>query len=210
MPPNKVIDEIKEFKEAFKNVSRDIIRGSRVLDEEGKVFFNCTSRLLPSFGMSRKGPFDNKHREGNLHACWHAIGTDLLELNRFIISSGLLRERLLLDIDESVLEDLLSQIWRMTKDILPISWTENSFGLVGASKVLFSVFPELVLPVDNVQWNKIFKTVDISDVIHFMAQDIQKWEAKTNLHLNSLDPTGRLSTLPTVYNVVAMAARPIG
>lgn len=210
MPKNEVIHKIKEFKEAYKNVSRDIIRDSRVLDEEGKVFFNCTSRLLPSFGMSRKGPFDKKHIKGNLHACWHAIGTNLLETNRFIVSRGLLRERFLLEIDEFTFKDLISKIWRITKDILPISWTEKSFGLVGASKVLFSVLPELVLPVDNVQWKKMFKTVDLGDVIRFMAQDIQRWEAKTNVHLNSLDPTGRLSTLPAVYNVVAMAARPIG
>jgi len=91
---------------------------------------------------------------------------------------------------------------------LPITMSKNSYGLVGASKILFSVLPELVLPVDNQQWKELFKTVDLGDVIRFMAQDIKRWESATGEKLNLMDPSGRLSTLPAVYNVVAMAARP--
>jgi len=43
-----------------------------------------------------------------------------------------------------------------------------------------------------------------------MAKDIQNWEAKTNKHLNDLDASRRLSTLPSIYNVIAMSARPLG
>jgi len=159
--------------------------------------------------MTRSGPFKGEIQD-KLLACWHQNGPDLLKINQTVLNSGLSRDRILLEIDYVKREKLISSIWRMTKNLLPISWTDLSFGLVGSSKILFSVLPELVLPVDNVQWKKMFKTFDLGDVIRFMAQDIHRWEANTNLHLNSLDPTGRLSTLPAVYNVVAMAARPIG
>ena len=96
----------------------------------------------------------------------------------------------------------------MTKDLLPITMSSSSYGLVGASKILFSVLPEIVLPVDNQQWGELFRTVDLGDVIGFMAQDIAVWESITGEKLNLLDPSGRMSTLPAVYNVVAMAARP--
>ena len=84
---------------------------------------------------------------------------------------------------------------------------ETTFGLVGASKILFSVLPEIVLPIDNKQWLNVFKTVDIGDVIKWMVFDIQRWESATGNKLNEMDYSGRLTTLPSVYNVMAMAAR---
>jgi len=44
-------------------------------------------------------------------------------------------------------------------------------------------------------------------VIMWMATDILRWENITGKRLNELDESGRLSTLPSVYNVMAMAAR---
>jgi len=85
---------------------------------------------------------------------------------------------------------------------------KTSYGLVGASKILFSVLPEIVLPIDNTEWLHVFKTVDIGDVLHRMVFDIQKWEGLTGLQLNDVDQSKRLTTLPSVYNVLAMAARP--
>ena len=85
---------------------------------------------------------------------------------------------------------------------------KTSYGLVGASKILFSVFPEIVLPIDNSQWLNVFKTVDIGDVIKGMVSDIKHWERVTGKKLNESDPQNRLTTLPSVYNVMAMAARP--
>jgi hypothetical protein len=85
---------------------------------------------------------------------------------------------------------------------------ETSYGLVGASKILFSVLPEIVLPVDNSEWLHVFKTVDLGDVLHRMVYDIQKWEGITGIQLNDLDYLKRLTTLPSVYNVMAMDARP--
>jgi len=83
---------------------------------------------------------------------------------------------------------------------------ETSYGLVGASKILFSVLPEIILPIDNYMWLKIFKTVDIGDIIEGMVLDIQQWENETGQKLNEMD--SRLTTLPSVYNVMATDARP--
>jgi len=85
---------------------------------------------------------------------------------------------------------------------------ETTYGLVGASKILFAVLPEIVLPVDNTQWLCLFKTVDLGDIINGMASEIQRWETKTGKNLNELDRSRKLTTLPSVYNVMAMAARP--
>jgi hypothetical protein len=93
------------------------------------------------------------------------------------------------------------------KRMLPFTMGVTSYGLVGASKLLFAVFPEIVIPIDNTQWLRVFQTVDIGDVIMWMASDILRWEQSTGATLNEIDQSGRLSTLPSVYNVMAMAAR---
>ena len=77
----------------------------------------------------------------------------------------------------------------------------------GASKILFAVLPEIVLPVDNKQWLDVFRTVDLGDVINCMVCDIQEWESATHSKLNEMDKQRRLTTLPSVYNVMAMGAR---
>jgi hypothetical protein len=41
-----------------------------------------------------------------------------------------------------------------------------------------------------------------------MVLDIQKWESETGRQFNDLDHSKRLTTLPSVYNVMAMDARP--
>jgi len=64
------------------------------------------------------------------------------------------------------------------------------------------------MPIDNAEWFYVFKTVDMGNVLHFMVSNIQKWERITGRQLNNLDPSKRLTTLPFVYNVMAMNARP--
>jgi hypothetical protein len=41
-----------------------------------------------------------------------------------------------------------------------------------------------------------------------MAYDIQMWENATGMKLNEMYPNQKLTTLPSAYNVMAMAARP--
>ncbi len=94
------------------------------------------------------------------------------------------------------------------KKLLPFTMGKTTYGLVGASKILFSVLPAIVLPIDNSQWLRVFKTVDIGDVIRRMVLDIQCWEYETGEKINELGSSRGLTTLPSVYNVMAMAARP--
>lgn len=44
-------------------------------------------------------------------------------------------------------------------------------------------------------WLKMFKTVDIGDIIEGMVLDIQQWENETGQKLNEMDP--QLTTLPS-------------
>jgi hypothetical protein len=204
--PNEINEQITEFGESYINATHRIISDSQSLDQNGETFIKCASLILSKFGMTRRGVF-SKNIEETLQVCWDRIGKRVIDIKNQINDSGNSRDRYLLEISETELDRLTAQLWSMTKDLLPITMSNHSYGLVGASKILFSVLPELVLPVDNQQWMQLFKTVDLGDVIQFMAQDIRKWESATGENLNRMDPSGRLSTLPAVYNVVAMAAR---
>ena len=84
---------------------------------------------------------------------------------------------------------------------------KTSYGLVGASKILFAVLPEIVMPIDNKQWVSVFQTVDLGDALKYMVSDIENWEEATGKKLDEIDKSGHLSTLPSIYNVMAMAAR---
>jgi hypothetical protein len=158
--------------------------------------------------MTRRGPFHEKDRDKNLRRCWAKVGTNLLEINKSVLNSGLSRDRYLLELNEKDREELILEIWSLTKKLLPITMSKSSYGLVGASKILFSVLPEIVLPVDNAEWMQVFKTVDLGDVLRYMVSDIQQWESQTGKRLNEMDQSKRLTTLPSVYNVMAMYARP--
>lgn len=210
----KMRELIADF--SYKKATQEIIEKSIGLNKDGEVFAKCTARILSNFGMNRGGPFKgigiarNGKVNGNdiLLKCWNEIGNDLLEIRRSIPNSGYSRDRYLLELSKAERERLIARIWRITKQLLPLTMGETSYGLVGASKILFAVLPELVLPVDSQQWLKVFKTVDIGDVINCMAADIQEWEGETNLKLNEMDDSKMLTTLPSVYNVMAMHARP--
>jgi len=168
--------------------------------------------------MTRAGPFkgvkiaENGNVNGKqiLFDCWNQIGDGLLEIRKSVSNSGYSRDRYLLELNKPERERLLVEIWLIAKRLLPFTMGKTSYGLVGASKILFAVLPEIVLPVDNNQWLKLFKTVDIGDVINRMAIDIQEWENSTQHRFNEMDHSRMLITLPSVYNVMAMDARPKG
>jgi hypothetical protein len=205
--PFEICERIIAFGESYKDTTKEIINKSKVLDNSGDVFIKCASRILSNFGMTRSGPFQGNCNE-ILQSCWNAVGANLIEINNSVRKSGLLRDRYILELSVQGREELIAEIWLITKKLLPFTMGKATYGLVGASKILFSVLPEVVLPVDNVEWLHVFKTVDIGDVIRGMVFDIQKWEGITGKQLNDLDPSKRLTTLPSVYNVMAMDARP--
>jgi hypothetical protein len=205
--PDDISEKITAFGDSYNDAVKEIIHNSKVLGNDGKVFSQCAKLILSNFGMTRSGPF---YGDCNylLSKCWDAIGTNLKEINNSVLKSSLPRDRYLLEIGEHEREVLIAEIWSITKKLLPFTMGKTSYGLVGASKILFSVLPEIVLPIDNAEWLHVFKTVDLGDVLRRMVADIQKWEGLTGERLNDLDPSKRLTTLPSVYNVMAMNARP--
>ncbi|MFC1982952.1 hypothetical protein ACFLV5_04145 [Chloroflexota bacterium] len=205
--PEEIHEKVVHFKYAD-SVSR-IIRESQKLDDKGKIFIQCASFILLNFGMTRGGPFKGAEKQkAILHDCWNEIGDSLISINNSVIESGLSRGRYLLELNEKKREELISEIWFNTKQILLFTMGKYSYGLVGASKILFSVLPEIVLPIDNSQWLNVFKTVDLGDVIRRMVSEIQLWERVTGRKLNEMGDSRKLATLPSIYNVMAMAARP--
>ena len=211
---DEIRSKIDDF--GYNDAVHRVIRNSADLDRNGEMFIRCTARILSNFRMTRSGPFrgveiktdGSVNRKEILLACWQRIGGDLIEIRNAIARSGYSRDRYLLELGESERTELVARIWALTKQLLPLTMGQTSYGLVGASKILFAVFPEIVLPVDNRQWLGVFKTVDIGDVIHRMTSEIQSWESKTGEKLNEVDRSRELTTLPSVYNVMAMAARP--
>ena len=206
--PIKISEKILAFGESYKDAIKEIINYSKDLDNDGEVFIDCASRILSNFGMTRSGPFHGNIIDETLRSCWNAVGANLKEINNSVRKSGLPRDRYILELSVREREGLIAEIWLITKKLLPFTMGKTSYGLVGASKILFSVLPEIALPIDNAEWLHVFKTVDIGDVLHGMVFDIKKWEGITGRQLNDLDPSRRLTTLPSVYNVMAMDARP--
>ena len=117
------------------------------------------------------------------------------EINNSVRKSGLPRDRYILELSVREREELIAEIWLITKKLLPFTMGETSYGLVGASKILFSVLPEIVLPIDNAEWLHVFKTVDIGEVLHGMVFDIQKWEGITGRQL-TFRSFKEIATLP--------------
>lgn len=206
--PIKIRDKIAHFGDSYIDATQKIIQYSGKLDRDGEVFIKCASLILSNFGMTRSGPFKKGVNKKILPDCWSKIGGHLIAINKLILKSGCSRDRLLLELDQQQLEELIAEIWLVMKQLLPFTMGKTTYGLVGASKILFAVLPEIVLPIDNKQWLHVFKTVDIGDVTNQMLSEIKDWETATGARLNDLDPLGRLTTLPSVYNVMAMAARP--
>ena len=159
--------------------------------------------------MTRSGRFKEFEKQKEILVnCWTEVGEYLIKIHDSVIESGLSRDRYLVELSEYKREELIAEIWLITKRVLPFTMGKTSYGLVGASKILFAVLPEIILPIDNSQWLRVFKTVDLGDVIKRMTSEIQSWENATGEKLNEIDYSKKLTTLPSVYNVMAMAARP--
>jgi len=209
-------NKIDEFGNSYNNAVEEIIGLSKTLDQEGAVFIRCAARILTNFKMTRRGPFEGVKisKEGHvtggriLKKCWDEIGKEIFEIKSQIITAEPEQQgRFLLNLSEKDREKVIQRIWASTKKLLSHTMGETTYGLVGASKILFSVLPEIVLPVDNKQWIQVFRTVDLGDVIKKMTNEIELWEKNTGERLDLIDKQQRLTTLPSVYNVMAMEAR---
>ena len=206
---------IDTFGRGYNDAVREIIKNSIDLTEE--TFMWNSARILNSFGMVRSGPFkgvkiikgkDYDDPNGNLKRCWEETKTDLFAIKKILNKAACQpRERTLMLLNESTRAGVIALIWQVCKKMLPTTMGKTSYGLVGASKILFSVFPEIVLPVDNAEWRQVFQTVDLGDVINVMVDEINDWENVTGRQLEKCDSGIPQLTLPGVFNVMAMNAR---
>lgn len=214
--PEEISNCIENFGDSYKKAVTKIIRATDSTDLNIDIFIKNSAILLNSFGMARSGPFQGiKYDHGKvrgpkhkLKACWDAINRDLLLARKLLNEQNLRpRSRALVLLEEDSRVEIVSYVWSAFKKLLPITMGTYSYGLVGASKMLFTVLPEIALPVDNAEWVNVFKTVDFGDVIHTMAEEIIAWEEMTGEQLQNCDYNENTS-LPAVYNVMAMEARP--
>lgn len=212
---NHIRKEIRDFPISYRKTVKKILDNSQNAINQ-RVFHENIARLLPNFGMTRKGVFygisiDNNgvitDPYGVITLCWQAIGRDIIAIRNYTntYNNGP-RARALLCSSVSQRQHITELLWLVFKKLIPLCMGKNSFGLVGASKVLFAVLPEISLPIDNGEWLRVFKTIDYGDVISMMANEIIRWEGATGCMLDTCD-TSPNTTLPSVYNVMAMKAR---
>lgn len=216
IPPEKISNLIKN--DRYSKTVRFLIQNTTKLDEP--TFSQNAAKLLNNFGMARSGPFKGVKltEEGkivgplprkNITACWDLTKTELKAVKQILKKSHCQpKARTLVLLDTSIRKEVIEILWQAFKKMLPVTMGENSYGLVGASKILFSVFPEIVLPLDNAEWLHVFQTVDLGDVINWMTEEIITWEKVTGSQLQNCDKEEPQFTLPAVYNVMAMEARP--
>lgn len=181
-----------------------------------KVFFQNLAKLMPNFRMTRSGPFRGveysgdgvKDPNGQIAACWNSVGNDVIQLRNYLDRERKgSRIRVLVEMRDFERKKVTSELWEIFKRLEPLCRGKTTLGLVAASKVLFSVLPEVALPIDNSQWQGLFGTIDYGDIIALMAAEITEWEKRAGHQLNLCDPQHNL-TLPAIYNVMAMKARP--
>jgi len=164
--------------------------------------------------MTRRGPFQGVRifrgeihdPEAMLDRVWDAIGKAIVELKSQLLDAGVQnRSRILVEMCEPIMDRIAGNLWKMFKRLLPLCLGVNTLGLTAASKILFSVFPEIALPVEKSQWKDLFQTVDYTDIIYLMRAEISEWEKRSQKRLNDCDPIGSF-TLPVFYDAAAIIA----
>lgn len=208
---------VHSFPKGYKKVVRDIIEKSEKIDGDNEskskeIFKENIVELMSSFKMTRAGPFYGIKTDPNgiLDECWNKIGCDLLKLKKYLKDTGLKnRARVIVDVSDKTKNEIFEMTDKLFEALRQVPEVYKGGvlkGRVGASKILFSVLPEIALPVDNTEWKEVFKTdyYKYKKILEIMAGEITEWEKQTNQKLEC--PDG--ATLPSVYNIMAMTARP--
>lgn len=215
---------LRAFPKGYWKVVRKVIERTRDgLDEE--IFRLNVAELLRSFKMTRAGAFQglsvnrmsktgDKEARAAVDSCWKSVEKELLPLKEYIGRNILTKSsRVLVELSSESEKHILETTSRLFQQLSGItvrnkgggnSWVGN----VAASKILFSVLPEIALPVDTNQWKHVFCTKDYSEVLMGMLTEIKEWEKASKRKLDERDRDS-MTTLPAIYNVLAMAARPI-
>ena len=203
---------VSEFSESYDKVVNKIIADSITLNRD--TFRSNVATLMPPFKMTRRGAFrglkivDGAIRDPNraLDICWTQVNGELQDLKKHISENTSDRSRAILELSPESRNYVIGKVSELFEKLKWTSVNDSDVGRVGASKILFAVLPEIALPVDNAEWDYVFRTDNYGRVLSTMIDEINEWEAKSQTPFESLDspPT----TIPSIYNVMAMAARP--
>ena len=215
LPPAAIKKAVNCFGASYTATIHDIIRRSAGGITKD-IFYKSVAQLMANFKMTRNGLFKGvkclngkvQDPNGQIAACWTIVGNDSILLRNFLLQQKVShRNRTLVELSAAARNKVSLDLWVMLKKLLSVCMSDGSYGLVAASKILFAVLPEIAQPIDNAQWKSLFKTVDYSDIINLMTDEIMAWESQTGQLLDSCDLSGKF-TLPAIYNVMAMKARP--
>jgi len=205
---------VSEFPESYDKVVKKIIANSTTLNRE--TFMCNVATLLPSFRMTRNAKYvfhgvkiqgktvlDPKHA---LDLCWTKVNGELQDLKKHIGQNTSDRSRAILELSSESHNYVIGKTSELFEKLKWTSVNNSEVGRVGASKILFAVLPEIALPVDNAEWDDVFRTDNYGKVLTTMIDEVSEWEAKFQTPFESLGspPT----TIPSIYNVMAMDARP--
>lgn len=205
---------VREFAQGYRRTVQDIIARSQ-LGISRDIFSHNVAQLMPNFKMTRRGCFHGVKYEqglvqdpkGQIAACWSACGQDVQQIRAFLAQQSVSRRRMIVDMQTASRGQVITNLRRTFNLLIPVCMGKVANGLVASSKVLFAALPEIAMPIDTIQWRKLFQTNDYGDIITLMSDEITAWEKQTGHLLDSCDPSLD-ATLPTVYNVMAMKARP--
>jgi hypothetical protein len=176
------------------------------------IFSMNAAKIMAASKMNQRGPFQGiliirdkiYDSAGMLGEIWDSIGKPACELKSILINSPKQnRQRLLVEMKEQKFQNVADGLWKIFKQLIPFCMGVDTFGLTAASKLLFSVFPELALPIEKVQWKELFQTIDFSDVLRLIRNEISGWEMSSRNALTECDPSNS-ATLPEIYNAVAL------
>jgi len=203
---------IKAFPKSYQNVVERIIMKSERLDK--RTFGYNLAELLPSFKMTRAGAFHGLRKKGKLSdpnnvisLCWDQIGEELQELKGYIkANASCTRSRIIADLSPKSRDHVIEVTTKLFEKLNNVCVRSSRVGRVGATKVLFAALPEIALPVDNLEWKQVFKTDKYNVILSTMANEIIAWEKRVHKPLETLSPRAA-TTLPAIYNILAMAAR---
>jgi len=205
---------VSEFPESYERVVKKIIANSTTLNRD--AFRSNVATLIPSFGMTRNPKYvfyGVKIQEGTaldpkqaLEICWTQVDGELQGLKKHISQNTSDRSRAILELPPGSRTYVIGKASKLFEKLKWTSVKDSYVGRVGASKILFAVLPEIALPVDTDEWKHVFRTDDYGKVLSTMIDEVNEWEVKSQTPFESLDspPT----TIPSIYNVIAMAARP--
>jgi len=200
---------VQSFSNSYQKTVATIIGKSENLDYE--AFRSNVVILMKSFKMTRRGAFHGVSMDSNtddiISLCWRQVGDELKKLKEYSKENYRgKRSRILVELSSESRNYVIQKIDELFRKLTAIKIQTGRVTPVGASKVLFAVLPEIALPVDTSEWKHVFRTENYGEILSTMSNEIEEWEKSTEKNLESLDehPT----TLPAIYNIMAMAARP--